>query len=236
MRQIIAMGGGGFSMEPENLLLDQYIIGQSQNKKPKICFLPTASGDQQNYIDRFYEAFEKMECYPAHLSLFEPNFNDAEEFLLGQDIIYVGGGSTRNMMILWKEWGLDKLLLKCYQKGIILAGISAGSICWFEEGLTDPLNGPLYPIKGLGILKGSHCPHYDGENKRKPAYRKYIREGLMKPGYAADDGAALHFVNEKIYKTVSSRKKASANYVEVNDNKAEETKLDCIYLAGLSNT
>jgi dipeptidase E len=231
MRQIIALGGGGFSMEPENLLLDQYIIGQSQNKKPKICFLPTASGDQQSYIDRFYEAFGEMDCIPAHFSLFEPNFNDAEEFLLGQDIIYVGGGNTRNMMILWKEWGLDELLIQCYQEGIILAGISAGSICWFEEGLTDPLNGSLYPIKGLGILKGSHCPHYDGENKRKPAYRQHIREALMKPGYAADDGAALHFVDEILYKSVSSRKNSSAYYAEVKGNEVLETKLDSVYLA-----
>ncbi|MGD6843944.1 Type 1 glutamine amidotransferase-like domain-containing protein [Bacillus infantis] len=231
MRLIIAMGGGGFSMEPENLLLDQYIIGQSQNKKPKICFLPTASGDQQSYIDRFYEAFGDMDCIPAHLSLFEPNFNDAEEFLLGQDIIYVGGGNTRNMMILWKEWGLDELLIQCYQEGIILAGISAGSICWFEEGLTDPLNGPLYRIKGLGILKGSHCPHYDGENKRKSAYRQHIRETLMKPGYAADDGTALHFVDEILYKSVSSRKNSSAYYVEAKGNEVLETKLDSVYLA-----
>lgn len=236
MRQIIAMGGGGFSMEPENLLLDQYIIEQSQNNKPKICFLPTASGDQQSYIDAFYKAFETLECNPSHLSLFEPNFNSKEELLLNQDIIYVGGGNTRNMMILWKEWGLDELLIQCYQEGIILAGISAGSICWFEEGLTDPLNGPLYPIKGLGILKGSHCPHYDGENKRKPAYRQHIREALMKPGYAADDGAALHFVNEELYKTVSSRKNASAYYIEVKDKKAEETRLDRIYLAESGNS
>lgn len=236
MRQIIAMGGGGFSMEPENLLLDQYILEQAQNNKPKICFLPTASGDQQSYIDAFYKAFETLECNPSHLSLFEPNFNSTEELLLNQDIIYVGGGNTRNMMILWKEWGLDELLIQCYQKGIILAGISAGSICWFEEGLTDPLNGPLYPIKGLGILKGSHCPHYDGENKRKPAYRQHIREALMKPGYAADDGAALHFVNEELYKTVSSRKNASAYYIEVKDKKAEETRLDRIYLAESGNS
>jgi dipeptidase E len=230
MRQIIAMGGGGFSMEPENLLLDQYIIEQAYNKKPKVCFLPTASGDQQSYIDRFYEAFESLECIPSHLSLFEPNVTDIGEFLLGQDIIYVGGGNTRNMMILWKEWGLDELLLQCYKKGIILAGISAGSICWFEEGLTDPLNGPLHPIKGLGILKGSHCPHYDGENKRKPAYRKHVKEARMKPGYAADDGAAVHFVDEALYKTVSSRRNSSSYRVEVQDNEIVELKLDGIYL------
>lgn len=225
------MGGGGFSMEPENLLLDQYILEQAQNKKPKICFLPTASGDQQSYIDAFYKAFETLECNPSHLSLFEPNFKSTEELLLNQDIIYVGGGNTRNMMILWKEWGLDELLIQCYQEGIILAGISAGSICWFEEGLTDPLNGPLYPIKGLGILKGSHCPHYDGENKRKPAYRQHISEELMKPGYAADDGAALHFVDEILYKSVSSRKNSNVYYAEAKGNEVLETKLDSVYLA-----
>ncbi|TSB46007.1 peptidase E [Alkalicoccobacillus porphyridii] len=182
MRQIIALGGGGFSMEPDNPLIDEYILNQASIERPAICFLPTASGDQDHYIARFYHAFKEKSCNPTHLSLFEPNFDRLEEFVLAQDIIYVGGGSTRNMLVLWKEWGLDIILKDAYYKGIIMAGISAGANCWFEEGLTDPLNGPLYKIDGLGLLEGSICPHYDGEEKRKPTYQNLIKTGQMKAG------------------------------------------------------
>ncbi len=137
MKQIIALGGGGFSMEPENSLLDKYILQQSMKKNPKICFLATASGDSENYISRFYHFFEKQDCQPSHLSLFNPSTRNIESFLLDKDIIYVGGGNTKNLLVLWKEWGLDTILKKAWEQGIILAGISAGSICWFEEGVTD---------------------------------------------------------------------------------------------------
>src|SRR5690606_24677021 len=134
MRQIIAMGGGGFSMEPDNTLLDEYILCQSKAKKPNICFIPTASGDSDGYIQRFYNFFEKKECKPFHLSLFKGHTDRIEEFILSHDIIYVGGGNTRNMLVLWREWGVDKFLRKAYENGVLLCGISAGSICWFEEG------------------------------------------------------------------------------------------------------
>ncbi len=122
MRQIIAMGGGGFSMEPENLLLDQYILNQVKKDLPKVCFVPTASGDQTNYIDRFYRAFKTLPCQPSYLSLFEPEFTDIERYVLEQDVIYVGGGNTRNMLVLWKEWGLDAAIKKAYERG--------GYPCW----------------------------------------------------------------------------------------------------------
>ncbi|KPB06272.1 Type 1 glutamine amidotransferase-like domain-containing protein [Bacillus sp. CHD6a] len=231
MRQIIAMGGGGFSMEPENLLLDNYILAQTKRDLPKVCFVPTASGDQSNYIERFYKAFKLLPCQPSHLSLLEPEFKDLEDFVLHQDVIYVGGGNTRNLLILWKEWGLDQVLKKAYSNGIILAGLSAGAICWFEEGLTDPLNASLYKLDCLGYLKGSYCPHYDGENKRKPSYHQLILEGNMKEGYAVDDGVALHFVNEKLLKSVSSRPKAKSYSVKVVDKKIIEDEINTIYLS-----
>ncbi|MEK4628904.1 peptidase E [Solibacillus sp. FSL R7-0682] len=230
MRQIIAMGGGGFSMEPENLLLDKYILNQVKTDLPRVCFVPTASGDQTNYVERFYKAFTTLPCQPSHLSLFEPEFEDLEKYVLSQDIIYVGGGNTRNLLVLWKEWGLDRILKKAYNNGIILAGLSAGSICWFEEGLTDPLNGPLYTLDCLGFLKGSNCPHYDGENKRKPSYHRLILEGKIKEGYAADDGAALHFINEALFTSVSSRIKARTYYIKNIGEKIIEEELDTIYL------
>lgn len=230
MRQIIAMGGGGFSMEPDNLLLDQYILAQVNKDSPKVCFVPTASGDQANYIERFYKAFHTLSCEPTHLSLFEPNFSDMENFILDQDIIYVGGGNTRNMLLLWKEWGLDTILKKAYEKGIILTGLSAGSICWFEEGLTDPLNAPLYKLDCLGLLRGSNCPHYDGENKRRPSYHQLILEGKIKEGFGVDDGVALHFVNETLSKTVSSRPKAKSYFVKSLDHQIVEEEMETIYL------
>lgn len=230
MRQIIAMGGGGFSMEPDNPLLDQYILGQAKKQSPKVCFIPTASGDQDNYTNRFYESFNNLECSTSHLSLFEPNFSDLEEFILEQDVLYVGGGNTRNMLVLWKEWGLDNIILKAYKKGIILAGLSAGSICWFEEGLTDPLNGPLYKLDCLGILKGSNCPHYDGESKRRPAYKEMIAENKMKPGYAVEDGVALHFVDEQLHISVSSHIDRKAYFVNSMEYAVEELEISTKYL------
>ncbi|MRX53931.1 peptidase E [Bacillus idriensis] len=230
VRQIIAMGGGGFSMEPENPLLDQYILKQSMKDLPKVCFVPTASGDQNQYIERFYDAFHTQPCVPDHLALFDPHFHDLEDFVLSQDILYVGGGSTRNLLVLWKEWGLDSIIRKAYGNGTILAGLSAGAICWFEEGLTDPMNAPLYKLNGLGFLQGSCCPHYDGEEKRRPAYKEHILSGKMKAGYGLDDGAAIHFINEKIYKILSSRQDAKAFFVKKSEDSVYEEEKIPLYL------
>ncbi len=205
-RQVIALGGGGFSMEPENPLLDNYILKQSLAKMPKICFLATASGDSQNYIQRFYNCYDNKKCIPSHLALFNAHTHKIEEFILEQDIIFVGGGNTRNMLILWQAWGLDKILTKAYQKGIILSGISAGSICWFEQGLTDSIPNQLSSLDGLGLLKGSNCPHFDGEAERQDAYKEKIKNNIMKSGIACDDGVALHYINEKLERIVASSK------------------------------
>ncbi|SFD48696.1 Peptidase E [Bacillus sp. OV194] len=229
LKQIIALGGGGFSMEPENPLLDQYILRQSLKKNPKICFLPTASGDAEGYIERFYQGFKKHECVPSHLSLFKPPSADLRGFVLEQDVMYVGGGNTRNLMVLWREWGLNHILREAYEKGIVLAGISAGSLCWFEEGVTDSIPGQLTQISCLGILKGSNCPHYDGEKDRRPSYHDLILKGLSE-GYAADDGAALHFMNGELTKAVSSRPYAKGYKVSKISAKINEEVLPTDYL------
>jgi dipeptidase E len=210
MRQVIALGGGGFSMEPDNPLLDLYILNQSSKITPNICFLPTASGDSDNYISRFYDFFEQQNCKPSHLSLFKPHTRDFESFLLEQDIIYVGGGNTKNLLTLWKEWGVDTILKKAWEQGIVLAGISAGSICWFEEGITDSFGDKLEPLKCLGFLQGSNCPHYDGESNRRPSYREQVAKGEIKPGIATDDGVALHYIDHALSSVVSSRINAKA--------------------------
>lgn len=219
MRQIIAMGGGGFSMEPDNPLLDQYILQQANKPQPKICFIPTASGDAEGYIEKFYDFFHQQPCIPSHLSLFKPPTRDLERFVLEQDIIYVGGGNTKNLLVLWKEWGLDGILKKAWQQGIVLAGLSAGSICWYEEGVTDSYGDKLEPLQALGFLKGSHCPHYDGEAERRPAYRQFIEQGNLQEGVAADDGAAIHYVDQDIKRIVSSRPAAKAYRVSKDGEK-----------------
>jgi peptidase E len=229
MKQIIALGGGGFSTEPENPLLDLYILKQSGKINPKVCYVPTASGDADICIKWFYDFFEKQKCQPSHLSLFKPPTRDLEGFLLEKDIIYVGGGNTKNLLALWKEWGLDIILRKAWEQGIILAGISAGSICWFEEGVTDSYGDKLEPLTCLGFLKGSNCPHYDGEVDRRPSYQGFIASNKMKPGIAADDGVAIHYIGQEISKIVSSRPNAKA-YKVYYDKKIKEIELETEYL------
>ncbi|MFC7783749.1 Type 1 glutamine amidotransferase-like domain-containing protein [Rossellomorea sp. GCM10028870] len=233
MKQIIAMGGGGFSMEPENLLLDQYILNQAGESNPKVCFLPTASGDAEGYIERFYNAFHSLPCEPSHLSLFKLPTKDLERFFLDKDIIYVGGGNTKSMLALWREWKIDSILKKAWESGTVLAGLSAGSICWFEEGITDSYGEDLETIKGLGFVKGSHSPHYDGDEKRRPLYHSFIDKGKLQAGYGVDDGAALHFKDESLYKVVSSRVQASAYWVEKREGDMYETVLSTEYLKRL---
>jgi dipeptidase E len=230
MRQIIALGGGGFSMEPDNPLLDLYILNQVKKDDPKICFVPTASGDSDNYISRFYHAFDTHNCVPSHLSLFNPPTRDLEDFVMDKDIMYVGGGNTKNLIALWKEWGLDTVLKKAWHEGIVMAGISAGSICWFESGVTDSFGVGLDPLQSLGFLKGSNCPHYDGEVERRPAYQCLISAGKIPGGLAADDGAALHMIETELYKAVSSRPDAKAYQVQMIDGKLKEEPIQTYYL------
>ncbi|WP_163530249.1 peptidase E [Halobacillus ihumii] len=223
MRQIIALGGGGFSMEPETPLLDTYILKQANKTIPKICFIPTASGDSDHYIKRFYNFFKNQSCEPSHLSLYNPPTRDLETFILEKDIIYVGGGNTKNLLALWKEWKLDNMLRQAWEQGIVLAGISAGSICWFEQGITDSYGTGLEPITCLGLLKGSNCPHYDGEPERRTMYQKFIKEKKLYGGIAGDDGVALHYIDQELNKIVSSRKNAKAYRVNSDSEKVLPT-------------
>ncbi|MBM7553870.1 peptidase E [Thalassobacillus pellis] len=229
MRQIIALGGGGFSTEPENPLLDLYILKQSGKASPKICYVPTASGDAEVCLDWFYDFAENHKCQPSHLSLFKPPTRDLEGYILEKDIIYVGGGNTKNLLALWKEWELDQILRKAWEQGVVLAGVSAGSICWFEEGVTDSYGDKLEPLRCLGFLKGSNCPHYDGETERRPTYHELIASHKIKPGVAADDGVGIHFVDDEVSKIVSSKPDAKA-YKVFYDKGVKEIELETEYL------
>jgi len=229
-RQIVAIGGGGLSTESDNLLLEQYLLKLANKESPKICFVPTASGDSQSYIDRFDAAFAQLPCIPSHLLLFRLHTADLRSFVLEQDIIYVGGGNTKNLLALWKDWGLDTIIREAWEQGVILAGWSAGSICWFEEGVTDSFPGELRVLRCLGFLKGSNCPHYDGEPERKPSYHRLLAEGLISEGYAADDGVALHFLGTQLEKIISSRPHAKAYRLEKVGETVQESPLDPTYL------
>jgi len=230
-QQIIALGGGGFSMEPDNLALDRYILEQSNKPDPAVAFIPTASGDSPEYIVNFYSAFRSLGCYPSHLSLFKPHTADIEGYIMEQDVIYVGGGNTRSMLALWREWELDLILRDALEAGIVLAGISAGSICWFQSGTTDSMPDKLHVLPGLGLLEGSASPHYDGEPKRRPAYHKYIKAGEIAPGYALDDGAGVHFINGEPHRCIASRPNANAYYVSVVDGEVQEDAQEMLRLA-----
>ncbi len=227
--QIIAMGGGGFSMEPDNPLLDRYILEQSRTSNPSVCFVPP-SGEAADYVVRFYSAFVNLPCRPSHLSLFRPPTADLESFLLEKDVIYVGGGNTRSMLALWREWEVDRILRRAWTEGVVLCGLSAGSICWFEKGLTDSIPGLLTPLRCLGFLPGSNCPHYDGEAERRPSYHALIREGRLPTGYAGDDGVALHFIGSRLNRIVSSRPNAMAYRVSLESGNVVEEALKPDYL------
>ena len=228
-KQILAIGGGGFSME-KSPVLDEYILKTSGKECPKICFVGTASGDREGYALRFYRRFGRANCQPTDLKLFEREIKDLEAFACSQDIIYVGGGNTANMLAVWRVHGFDRALEKALSSGTVLAGLSAGSICWFESGVTDSFGQELQEINNcLGFLKGSHCPHYDSEEQRRSSYQRLVQMGMV-GGYAADDGVGLHFINGHLHKIVSSRPHAKAYRVEVSDEKVVETLIDPILL------
>jgi peptidase E len=235
---VVAIGGGGFSMEPDNPLLDEFVLSQVRRNRPRICFVPTASGDSATYIARFYRAFSAR-CEVTDLTLFDPSAlprnpprtADLAEFVATQDIFYVGGGNTAHLLATWRVHGLDKLLRRAWRRGAVLAGISAGMLCWFQDGLTDSFGGLNALGDGLGLIKGSACPHYDGEAERRDSYHRHIARG-MPAGYAADDGVALHFVGRRLQDVISSRPDAGAYHVALSRGKVVEKRLAVRYLGG----
>lgn len=226
-KQIIAIGGGGFhqygTYVPSNFSMEQYFLEQTGKTKPKICFVPTASGESQPYIINFYQAFSQFECQPSHLSFFKPHTSDIESFILEQDAVFVGGGNTKSMLAIWREWNFDTYLHRAYEQGTVLGGVSAGSICWFKEGVTDSIPGPLTALKALGFLEGSNCPHYDGEVERRPAYHQLIRENKLVAGIAIDDKVAVHYVNGSIRTIIKTNPHAHAYYVSKEGQEIKES-------------
>lgn len=231
-RQILAMGGGGFSMEAGNALLDDQALALTGAGCPRVCFLPTASGDADHYIVRFYRAFAAGRCQPSHVSLFRRDGGAADiaRHLLAQDLIYVGGGSVVSLLGAWAAHGVDRMLRTAWEAGVVLAGLSAGSLCWFSHGVTA-FHGEPRAVRGLGLLPWSNAVHYEDE-PRRTAFRAAIGGG-MPAGYGTGDGAALHFVGTELARVVGSRPHARAWRVARDRGEVTETALSCHFLGAL---
>lgn len=214
-RHIVALGGGGFPIGGEGAPLLDYILGLARRDRPRVCFVPTASGDADSYVVRFYRAAARLDCVPSHLTLFQREVADLRAFVLEQDVVYVGGGNTASMLGVWRAHGLHAILREAWEAGVVLCGVSAGAICWFGSGITDSFGPELAPLSdALGFLPGSFCPHYDGEPERRPTYQRAVAEGAVPGGLAADDGCAVHFAGSERAAVVADRPNARAYAVE----------------------
>jgi len=232
-RLIFAMGGGGFTMEPNNPLLDDYVLSLARPNEPRILFLPTASGDTTAQINAFKARFAHRTCVHEHVSLFRMHelARPLRELVMEQDIIYVGGGSMRNLLAIWKAHGLDELLLEAWQCGIVLAGLSAGAMCWFQAGVTRS-SGPPEALAGLGLLEGSLTVHADGEPERLPVWLASVRSGELPGGWALDDGVGLLFRGKRMDRAVSSRPGAGAQRVDAIAGELVRNRLEPELLLG----
>ncbi len=230
LRQIVAFGGGGFSMESGNPLLDDYVLGLTEARRPRVCFMPAASGDADHYIVRFYRAFPADRCEASHISLFrrEQGPEDLRAHLLEQDLIYVGGGSVVSLLGVWRAHGIDAILREAWERGVVLCGLSAGSLCWFSDAVTG-FHGALRAVEGLGLLPFSNCVHYEPRSSRRRAYHDFLRSG-MRPGYAAEDGAALHFVGSELRRVVASRPEARGYRLDAMGERVVEMRIATAYL------
>jgi peptidase E len=222
-------------MEPENPLLDDYVLSLSGRQPARVCFLPTAGGDSPAYVARFYRSLSAR-CVASDLTLVDSSLprrpsrtDQLGAFVQEQDVFYVGGGNTLHLLALWRAHGLDRLLREAWLGGAVLCGVSAGMNCWFRASITDGFGELAALNDGLGFLEGSACPHYDGEEKRRPTFHRAITQGLA-DGFAADDGVGLHFVGQELAAVVSSRPNAKGYRVALRDGQVAEAELTTRFL------
>ena len=201
-KNIVAIGGGGFGRSLGELKIEKYITSLVKKDRPKICFIPTASGDNDLYKLNFYRAFSKLNCITSHIDFFSRTEN-LEQKVLSQDIIFVGGGNTKSMLAVWKEWNLENILKVGYEKGIIMSGVSAGAICWFDKGITDSFADKLEIIDCLGMVRGIACPHYDEEKEREPFVKEMIKKNKINSCICIEGNCALHIKNDFDYKSIN---------------------------------
>jgi peptidase E len=209
--QIVAMGGLGEPDEAQALM--GFVLGLTGKDRPRVCLVPTASAEEPEYIVRFYEGLSgRADC--SHVSFFPWPRGDLREHVLSHDAVFVSGGNTANMLAVWRAHGFDRIVREAWDRGIVLAGSSAGMICWFEAGVTDSFGPQLEGMRdGLGFLPGSACPHYDGEERRRPVYQELVANGFP-PGVAADDAVGLHYVGTDLQEAVTTRDASRAYRVE----------------------
>ena len=224
MKQIIAIGGGGFGREIKDLKIEQYIVKQCQKEKPSICFIPTATGDDIGYIENFYKAFDSLNCKTSHIDFFKRTIN-LEKHISNQDIIFVGGGNTKSMLAVWREWGLDKILFNAYSNGTIMSGVSAGAICWFQQGITDSWKEYQAVLPCLGFINGICCPHYDEEPERIPFVSKILKSNEIDDCLAIEGFCALHVVNDIPRYVVSFGNDSNCYNVCLKDNKISHEQI-----------
>jgi dipeptidase E len=223
---IFPYGGGG--EEPFKVFMKE-AIKLTGKEKPRVCFLPTASGDNERGIIRWYERMSGISAIPYVQRVWISSYNQKQSFedvLMGMDIIFVGGGNTLNMMAIWEAQGIDQILKKALEKGIVLMGASAGSLCWFQNGTTDSRPIALSEVECLGFLPFSHSPHYDSEEMRRPLYESNIEKGIFNAGYAMDNKAGIIFKNGKPFRVVSTDPNANSYFVSIKNGKVVEEKLD----------
>ena len=223
-KQIIAIGGGGFGREIKDLKIEKYIINQSEHTNPSICFIPTATGDDDEYIENFYKAFDKLGCITSHIDFFKRTIK-LEEHINKQDIIFVGGGNTKSMLAVWREWSLDKILKNAYNNGTIMSVVSAGAICWFEKGITDSWKDHQSILPCLGFVNGICCPHYDEEPERIPFVKNILMNNKIDECIAIEGFCALHLINDTPVYSVSFGKNNSAYSVTCKNNKTIQNEL-----------
>ena len=232
---ILTLGGGGFSMSGRKSPLDDHLLALTGDRRPRVCFVPTAGGDERDYMEYFQDCFHgRAETHV--LSLFGRvdskirNLTSDPNRVLDMDVVYVGGGSTANLLAVWRLHGMPGLLEKAAAQGTILAGQSAGMNCWFEESNSDSF-GPLSPLPdGLGFLPGSACPHYDGEPERRPSYLRMVESGDLQGGHAAHDHCALLWRDGELVEALSERRGAHAFRVTRDDGRAHEEPIPARFL------
>jgi dipeptidase E len=233
MKRILALGGGGFLMENRHSPIDQYIVTLTGKVKPRICFVSTPNGDLPEGIDKFYEAYGSLDCEPSHLAFFRKPapgaivLSSIEAALLGMDAIFVGGGNTKSALGVWREWGLQGVFQKALAAGILLCGVSAGALCWFDSGLSDSVLGAgLQPLRCLGFLSGACSVHYHSEPGRQELLHQNVEARVFSEGLGIDDYAAVLFENGKITGVVSWRRGATAYRVGFRNGRLTEEPLE----------
>ncbi len=227
MRQIIAIGGGGFGRNPGEGIIESYILDQTSVEVPNICFIPTATGDDDSYKVSFYSTFSQFNCNPTHLDFFKRT-PDLKKIIQEQDVVFVGGGNTKSMLAVWRDWGLDSILKNAYNNGVVMSGVSAGAICWFRQGVTDSWDTSLHLMPCLAFIDGACCPHYDEEKERKPALTKMLNDFSIPECFCVEGGAALHFKNEEVFSSISFGKNKNSYITKMEKKEIIEKKIKSI--------